>query len=371
MKLLICGGRHFCDYNLLESYVDKLLEELSVNFDDVEIISGGCTGADALGELYADRHNIPVTRFKPDWAAFGKAAGPIRNADMINYINSFDDKAVVAFASQNSRGTLNTISLAKKLNIPTYIYNYDYDSLAVELYEGIRQSESNFEVDWDKNLPEDIVYLDRTKCIHNSRFSGKLRYYGYKINKKSRKDSRDNFLKYIKNNIDKHDSLLELIDRCIADFYEISPIKHYDYLLKIPSSSKINDLLCDYLIKNFDNCDIIELTKKPAQAFEFDLDKFSKSFSGEYLPIMLNYLTKYAATINKKDKFSITEISPRYRRYIKPMIDLGDQNIDLNKNILIIDDTFTTGSTINMVLDTLETLGFTGNISILTLINNQ
>lgn len=51
LKILICGGRHFTDYRLLEETVNNIIAEMLC--DDIEIVSGHCTGADRLGELYA------------------------------------------------------------------------------------------------------------------------------------------------------------------------------------------------------------------------------------------------------------------------------------------------------------------------------
>lgn len=53
------------------------------------------------------------------------------------------------------------------------------------------------------------------------------------------------------------------------------------------------------------------------------------------------------------------------------MISLGEDTIKPNADILIIDDTFTTGSTIQMLLKALQQLNVQGNISILTLVNNR
>lgn len=55
------------------------------------------------------------------------------------------------------------------------------------------------------------------------------------------------------------------------------------------------------------------------------------------------------------------------------MIDIGEEDKikdSSNTSILIIDDVFTTGSTLNMVLNKLTELNFQGDISILTLISN-
>lgn len=101
MKVAVIGSRGFTDY-------EKLAEVLS-GIDVTEIISGGAQGADALAEFYANVHDIPTVIFKPDWKKYGRAAGPIRNKDIIN-----NSEVVVAFWDGKSKGTLSSIKLAEK-----------------------------------------------------------------------------------------------------------------------------------------------------------------------------------------------------------------------------------------------------------------
>ena len=107
MKLIIAGGRDFDDLH-------KLHEVIAAEFnikDIKEVISGGADGADLLGELWAETHQIPIRIFQADWKKHGKAAGPIRNAEMAIYA----DEAVV-FWDGESRGSKNMIENMKKLN---------------------------------------------------------------------------------------------------------------------------------------------------------------------------------------------------------------------------------------------------------------
>lgn len=115
LKILICGDRHFCDYALLESIADNVIK--GQNFSEIEIVSGHCIGADRMGEEYAKRRNYALKIFPAEWKKYGKRAGPIRNKQMIDYIAEFESKIVIAFTSPNTKGTKNTIALAKKANI--------------------------------------------------------------------------------------------------------------------------------------------------------------------------------------------------------------------------------------------------------------
>lgn len=48
-KVIIAGTRTFNDYELLKAYADFKLSRIRER-DSIEIVSGGATGADALGE---------------------------------------------------------------------------------------------------------------------------------------------------------------------------------------------------------------------------------------------------------------------------------------------------------------------------------
>lgn len=120
-RIIVAGGRDFTDYALLSQTLDAVLEKYT--FSEVQIVSGCCCGADALGERYAKEHGIPVKRFPAEWLAYGKAAGPIRNRKMAEYAAECDGM-LVAFWNGKSRGTASMIRLAEKngMQIKTITY---------------------------------------------------------------------------------------------------------------------------------------------------------------------------------------------------------------------------------------------------------
>lgn len=115
LRILVCGGRHFSDYVLLEKTINGIIAESGCA--DIEIVSGHCVGADRLGELYAEKHNARVKIFSAEWEKYGKCAGITRNKQMVDYISDFKNKIVIAFVSANTKGTRNTIVFAKRANI--------------------------------------------------------------------------------------------------------------------------------------------------------------------------------------------------------------------------------------------------------------
>lgn len=110
MKVLVCGSRNFNDAELMEDVLKQ--------WDIREIIEGEARGADSLAREYAERHGLVCHKFPALWDQHGKAAGPIRNAQMLREGNP---ELVVAFRGVNSRGTQNMINQAEKAGVPVYI----------------------------------------------------------------------------------------------------------------------------------------------------------------------------------------------------------------------------------------------------------
>lgn len=108
-KIIVAGSRTFTDYEMLKDYLDRLLVNISKDFE-IEIVSGHARGADALGERYAQERGYRLITFPADWASFGKLAGFRRNVQMAKYAD-----ALVAFHDGESRGTQHMIETMRSL----------------------------------------------------------------------------------------------------------------------------------------------------------------------------------------------------------------------------------------------------------------
>lgn len=118
-RVIIAGTRTFSDYSLLAEYADKKLAEVSKR-DSIEIVSGGASGADALGERYAKERGYYIRRFDAEWKRYGRAAGPRRNKQMAEYAD-----ALLAYWDGKSRGTKNMIELAKENGLKVGVKLYE------------------------------------------------------------------------------------------------------------------------------------------------------------------------------------------------------------------------------------------------------
>lgn len=118
IKVIVAGGREFSDYFTVENSLIRILTPKGQPAE-IEIVSGGATGADALGERFAKEQKCPVKRFPAEWHKYGKSAGPRRNEKMAEYAD-----VLVAYWDQRSRGTRSMIDLAKKKGLEVHIIHY-------------------------------------------------------------------------------------------------------------------------------------------------------------------------------------------------------------------------------------------------------
>ncbi len=117
--MIVAGGRDFADEELLTSTLDELREEL----DNIEIVSGHASGADKMAEAYAKKKGIPLKTFPAEWKKYGRAAGPIRNREMLSYIME-GNPVVTAFWDGQSKGTKNMINQARKAGVDCRVIMY-------------------------------------------------------------------------------------------------------------------------------------------------------------------------------------------------------------------------------------------------------
>ena len=123
MKIAVAGSRHYTDYEEAVEYIDRCIHNLAKDEENI-ILSGGCRGADMLGERYALEHIHKIERFPARWDKYGKAAGIIRNKRIADSAD-----VIICFWDGKSKGTKALIEYAKKLGKTIHIHKI---SLGVE-----------------------------------------------------------------------------------------------------------------------------------------------------------------------------------------------------------------------------------------------
>jgi len=117
MRVLVCGDRNWTLDNYLYMKLDALHYETPITC----VINGLARGADIMGRFWAFGKNISTADYPALWDKYGRAAGPIRNKQMLDEGNP---DLVVAFHGDidNSKGTKNMINQTRTRKIPFRIY---------------------------------------------------------------------------------------------------------------------------------------------------------------------------------------------------------------------------------------------------------
>lgn len=108
MRVLICGGR---DYENREEFFWQVSHIINPN-ENHTIISGGARGADTLAIDYAETYNLNLEVFMADWNLHGRAAGPIRNKQMLD-----EGKPDLVIAFPGGRGTGHMTEIARNAGV--------------------------------------------------------------------------------------------------------------------------------------------------------------------------------------------------------------------------------------------------------------
>ncbi len=114
-RVVIAGCRTYTDYEEAKVFIDNCISNIRKE-NTIIIVSGGCSGADKIGERYAEENTFPIERFLPEWDKYGRRAGPRRNKSMAE-ASDF----VICFWDGKSRGTKSMIDYANEYNRPLRI----------------------------------------------------------------------------------------------------------------------------------------------------------------------------------------------------------------------------------------------------------
>lgn len=114
MKVIIAGTRN---HKIEPSALNGLVNRSTYKVD--ELVCGMAQGVDISAKVWADEKDIPVKKFHPDWAQFGRAAGPLRNQKMADYAD-----ALIAIWDGKSKGTKSMIEEMQKRGKFVMIFQY-------------------------------------------------------------------------------------------------------------------------------------------------------------------------------------------------------------------------------------------------------
>ncbi len=123
INLAISGTRTFDDYEFLKKKLDRYVDGLKIAYIVLGAgrhkISDRHVGVDYFAEQWANHRNFNLILCHADWARYEKAAGPLRNREMIRHADE-----LVAIWDGKSPGTKDCITAAKRKGIPVTVIKY-------------------------------------------------------------------------------------------------------------------------------------------------------------------------------------------------------------------------------------------------------
>lgn len=368
-RIIVCGGRNAdIDPDIVDSCISDVISDID---GDIEFVSGAARGGDALGETFARIHGFDVVQFKPDWTQYGRSAGPIRNHQMIDYINECDNPIVIAFWDGKSRGTRDTIKTAQRLQIPVHIIRYTDTPDTIE--SGIQFDGENITYNWNEDDPEDILPLVNQKTVQ-TRKQGHAYFYSFRANKTDPKWK--SFLATFKHSGDEA-SLKKLASQVANRLF--ATYNEFDCIIYPKSSSKLNQYLIDAIHEIDPYMPAYSISKVKPSDIQVDWDMFNERFKGDPETVEKNRkkLEQTLDRIHRSDNFSLhKQVPPIFRKFFKGFLDVEDLGDGLDdiiaaQTILVLDDIVTSGRTSFEIIQALEDLGVEADIVIYSLIYNK
>lgn len=117
-RVLITGSRGWDDAETIENALISAFKESGRALPDITVVHGTAPGADSIAGMLAGSLGMAVEEHPADWERWGRRAGFLRNAEMVNA----GADVCLAFWDGASKGTKMTMELAMKAGIDMRMY---------------------------------------------------------------------------------------------------------------------------------------------------------------------------------------------------------------------------------------------------------
>lgn len=124
-RMLVCGSRDWCDPLMIRTLLELTCK---YNHPTPVLVHGGARGADNLADAAGRSLGMTVEAFPADWKGKGRAAGPLRNKQMLD--SGVD--TVVAFKdgfdfTLQRGGTEHMVRIARDAGVACRVLGHNYD----------------------------------------------------------------------------------------------------------------------------------------------------------------------------------------------------------------------------------------------------
>lgn len=117
MRVLVTGDRNWTDHEIIRNILYGYTPLVSI--EPVVVIHGAARGADSIAGEYAAMIGFEVEEYPADWGTHHRAAGPIRNRQMLK---EGKPDVVLAFHDDlaSSKGTKDMVDASLAAGVPVY-----------------------------------------------------------------------------------------------------------------------------------------------------------------------------------------------------------------------------------------------------------
>lgn len=128
-RLLVAGGRNFYDYEFIDTTLTNWYDEISwLETSGLIVVHGDAAGVDRIAAQWAKYNSFPTEAHEAKWKELGKAAGAIRNQEMLEAGIDY------AILFPGGFGTANMKHLLVKAKVPFREVQEVLDSDNKEMY---------------------------------------------------------------------------------------------------------------------------------------------------------------------------------------------------------------------------------------------
>lgn len=114
-RVLVCGDRNWSNHTAIQT----VLQGLDLTRDYDVIVHGAARGADSIAGMHAADLGLIVEEHPAKWDEHGRAAGPIRNTEMLK--SGVDECWAFHNDLDASKGTRDMVNRCLRAGVPTYV----------------------------------------------------------------------------------------------------------------------------------------------------------------------------------------------------------------------------------------------------------